>query len=85
MIHWPANARQAVERTAPVAMLLYSLIVLWLADEGYKHNRTPNRPWYPQKNHASFADMLGMVNARVAERADRAILMVSGLPVVLKS
>ena len=31
-----------------------------------------------------FADMLGMVNARVAERADRAILMVSGLPVVLK-
>jgi adenosylcobinamide kinase/adenosylcobinamide-phosphate guanylyltransferase len=31
-----------------------------------------------------FADMLGMVNARVAERADRAILMVSGLPVILK-
>ena len=31
-----------------------------------------------------FADLLGMVNARVAERADRAILMVSGLPVVLK-
>ena len=31
-----------------------------------------------------FADMLGMVNALVAERADRARLMVSGIPVVLK-
>ena len=31
-----------------------------------------------------FADMLGMANARIAERADRAVLLVSGIPVVLK-
>lgn len=50
--------RRAVERTAPVAMLLYSLIVHWFASEGHRHYRPLERPWYPQKTHASFADML---------------------------
>ncbi|MGB2814531.1 MAG: transposase [Dehalococcoidales bacterium] len=50
--------KQAVERTAPMAMLLYGLIVLWFAREGHRHLRFPNRPWYRQKRHASFADML---------------------------
>lgn len=51
-------SRRAAERTAPVAMLLYSLIVHWFASEGHEHYRPLNRPWYPQKRHASFADML---------------------------
>jgi SRSO17 transposase len=50
--------RKAVERTAPTAMLLYSLIVLWFAAEGHRHYRAPNRPWYRSKCCASFADML---------------------------
>ena len=50
--------RRAVERTAPTAMLLYSLIVLWFARGGHRHYRQPDRPWYPTKRHASFADML---------------------------
>lgn len=50
--------RRAVERTAPVAMLLYSLIVHWFASEGHRHYRALERPWYSQKTHASFADML---------------------------
>jgi len=50
--------RQAVERTAPMAMLLYSLIVLWFVDEGHHHYRAFRRPWYTTKQHASFADML---------------------------
>ena len=50
--------RKAVERTAPTAMLLYSLIVLWFAAEGHRHYRAPNRPWYRSKSGASFADML---------------------------
>jgi len=50
--------RNAVERTAPVAMLLYSLIVLWFAGEGHRQWRRLDRPWYPQKTEASFADML---------------------------
>lgn len=50
--------RKAVERTAPTAMLLYSLIVLWFAAEGHRHYRAPHRPWYRAKTHASFADMI---------------------------
>jgi hypothetical protein len=50
--------RRAVERTAPVAMLLYSLIVLWFAREGHRQVSFPERPWYRQKREPSFADML---------------------------
>ena len=50
--------RRAVERTAPTAMLLYSLMVLWFARSGHRHDHPPNRPWYTTKRHASFADML---------------------------
>ncbi len=51
--------RRAVERTAPMAMLLYSLVVVWFVREGHRHYRNIRRPWYPKKDHASFADMLG--------------------------
>jgi hypothetical protein len=50
--------RQAVERTAPVAMLLYSLIVLWFVREGHRHYRPDECPWYRSKTRASFLDML---------------------------
>lgn len=50
--------RHAVERTAPTAMLLHTLIVLWFARCGHRHYRQPERPWYRAKQHASFADML---------------------------
>ncbi len=50
--------RRAVERTAPTAMLLYTLILLWFARCGHRHYRPPDRPWYRTKCHASFADML---------------------------
>jgi hypothetical protein len=51
-------SRLAVLRTAPIAMLLYSLIVLWFARAGHTLYRPLVRPWYPQKERASFADML---------------------------
>lgn len=51
-------SRRAVERTAPTAMLLYSLTVLWFASEGHRHYQAPLRPWYRSKTRASFADML---------------------------
>jgi hypothetical protein len=50
--------RHAVERTAPMAMLPYSLIVVWFARDGHRSYRTANCPWYRQKQHASFADVL---------------------------
>jgi hypothetical protein len=51
-------SKLAVQRTAPVAMLLYSLVVLWFSREGHRHYLPPTRPWYLGKTQASFADML---------------------------
>ena len=51
-------SRRAVERTAPTAMLLYSLIVLWFAREGHRRYQPLDCPWYVSKTDPSFADML---------------------------
>jgi len=48
----------AVERTAPLAMLLYSLIVLWFAREGHRVYEPLECPWYTAKSEPSFADMI---------------------------
>jgi hypothetical protein len=50
--------RTSVERTAPLAMLLYSLVVLWFAREGHRSWRPIVCPWYTSKTAPSFADML---------------------------
>jgi hypothetical protein len=50
-------SRRAVERTAPLALLLYSLIVLWFAREGHRRWRPLDCPWYVSKRDPSFADM----------------------------
>jgi len=61
----PQNwTRQAVQRTAPVAMLLYSLVVLWFSHEGHRHYRPATRPWYLGKTDASFADMLATLRCQ---------------------
>ncbi len=49
---------QAVKRTAPMAMFLYSLTIVWYATEGHKDFEIPHRPWYWWKEEPSFADML---------------------------
>jgi SRSO17 transposase len=55
----PANRKEkAVRRTAPMALVLHSLIVLWFHQVGHRHLRFPDRPWYPRKQEPSFADML---------------------------
>jgi len=55
----PANRVQlAVERTAPMAMFLYSLTILWYAQHGHAHVQFPHRPWYRRKSEPSFADIL---------------------------
>ena len=48
----------AVLRTAPMAGVMYSLIVVWFHQEGHQHVEFPHRPWYPQKKWPSFGDML---------------------------
>ncbi len=55
----PANRKPlAVERTAPMALFLYSLTVVWYAKHGHRHLKFPNRTWYTRKKEPSFADML---------------------------
>ena len=51
-------SRRAVERTAPLAMLLYSLIVVWFAHHGHHQWQAPERPWYRSKRGPAFVDML---------------------------
>ena len=55
----PANRLpKAVERTAPMAMFIYTLVVVWFHREGHRSVQFPFRPWYPKKAEPSFADML---------------------------
>lgn len=55
----PANRLpKAVQRTAPMAMLLVSLVTLWFHQTGHRHVQFPHRPWYKKKKEPSFGDML---------------------------
>jgi hypothetical protein len=55
----PANRKPlAVQRTAPMALVLYSLIVIWFHRVGHLLVSYPDRPWYRRKVEPSFADML---------------------------
>jgi SRSO17 transposase len=55
----PANRLpKAVQRTAPMALILYSLVVVWFHKVGHGRVCFPTRPWYRKKAEPSFADML---------------------------
>jgi hypothetical protein len=55
----PANRLpQAVQRTAPMALVLYSVVVVWFHRVGHAWLRFPDRPWYRRKVEPSFADLL---------------------------
>lgn len=55
----PANRLpKAVARTAPMALLLATLVVVWFHQAGHHFVRFPLRPWYQRKQEPSFADLL---------------------------
>jgi hypothetical protein len=61
----PANRTPlAVQRTAPMAMFLYSLTIVWFATEGHADLQFPDRPWYHWKSEPSFADMLTTIRRK---------------------
>jgi hypothetical protein len=70
-------SRRSVERTAPLAMLLYSLIVLWFAREGHRSWRPLVCPWYTSKTAPSFADMLSTLR-RLSVREQVLTLALAG-------
>ena len=41
-----------------MALVLYSLVVVWFDRVGYLLVQYPDRPWYTKKAEPSFADML---------------------------
>lgn len=68
----PQNrTERAVERTAPLALWLYTLVVVWYLNVGQRL-RTANTaalPWYKQKVAPAFSDMLATLRrASWAER-----------------
>ncbi len=70
-------SRRAVERTAPLAMLLYGLVVLWFAKEGHRDWKPLDCPWYVSKVEPSFADMLATLR-RLSVRRQVLSLAVRG-------
>src|SRR5690606_35082155 len=57
----PCNrTERAVERTAPLALVSYSLTVLWYVLHGQRSRaaRLPTMPWYTHKAGVTFSDML---------------------------
>lgn len=57
----PQNrTERAVERTAPLALISYSLIVLWYVQHGHRSRaaRQEILPWYTHKTGTTFSDML---------------------------
>lgn len=60
--HKEERGKRAVERTAPLCLLIYSMVVLWYLRNGRFQediNRAKERaPWYGQKAGVSFKDML---------------------------
>jgi hypothetical protein len=68
----PANrTEKAVRRTAPMALVLYSLSVLWFHLVGYASVEFPDRPWYKRKSQPSFADILSTLRRQSWEEQKR--------------
>jgi hypothetical protein len=55
----PANRTPlAVQRTAPLGLMLYGLTLVWFHCGGDQSVWFPDRPWYPGKEEPSYADIL---------------------------
>jgi hypothetical protein len=55
------RTEKAVKRTAPMALVLYTLVGVWAEQGGQKLVRYPERQWYRNKREPSFADLLSAV------------------------
>lgn len=58
-------SRKAVERTAPTAMLLYSLVLIWFSQQRSHTIDFLERPWYRQKQTICFADILRVLRREI--------------------
>lgn len=67
-------SKAGVQRATPTLMLLYNVVLLWFAAEGWRHWRPSCWPWYAGKQHPSFADMLGTLRGRILRHRLRHVL-----------
>jgi hypothetical protein len=68
----PANRLPlAVQRTAPMALYLYSLAIVWFHQTGHPQVRFPERPWYRRKTQPSFGDILTTLRRLSVEEKTR--------------
>lgn len=75
----PQNrARPAARRTAPTALLLYSLIVWW--HEQVRDQPAPTRRAWRGKPHPSFADMLAALRLETLETTRQTHFSTPALP-----
>jgi hypothetical protein len=76
----PANrTEQAVRRTAPMALVLYSLIVAWFHRTGHAQVTFPDRPWYTSKRESSFGDLLTTLRRLSWQNHFRGLLPKTGV------
>ena len=76
----PANRKpKAVERTAPMALVLHSLTIAWFHTVGHLYVKFPDRPWYTKKREPSFADMLTTLRRLSWQDKFRGVLPQRGL------
>jgi hypothetical protein len=76
----PANRTPlAVLRTAPMALVLYSLIVVWFHRVGHLLVQYPERPWYRRKAEPAFADMLSTLRRVSWEEKTLPLLPTDGV------
>jgi len=69
---------RAVQRTAPMALVLYSLVVLWFDVAGHEQVRFPERPWYGRKREPSFQDMVSTLRRLSWEEKIAEVVPVNG-------
>jgi len=89
----PQNrAEKAVQRTAPMALWCYSLVVFWYLTGGEKTRGAAIRvlPWYTSKKNPAFSDMLAAVRretwrARILDRAHDGRSIRNSLKPLLKA
>jgi hypothetical protein len=82
----PQNrTERAVERTAPLALWLYTLVVIWYVGIGTRLRvaRTKTLPWYPHKVAPAFSDMIATL--RRASWAERLLDPCSANPTLRKT
>src|SRR5205807_8863314 len=76
----PANRKpKAIERTAPMALVLYSCVLTWFDRVGHLFVQFPDRPWYTRKAEPSFADMLSTLRRLSWQEKLRPLLPKRGL------